>query len=119
MFNINNLEIQQTQDLAFQAERIENQEMPSRKLSCGTKVLHVNMVTGGRMFVSTPKNYDGPCSVVDISNSDNHEMLAVLPNEKEARLVAFVAITPDGGYSEVLVEATNDPVTYQSFADWV
>lgn len=119
MFNISNLEIQQTQDLAFQTERIERQKVPSRKLSCGAKVLHVNMVTGGRMFVSIPKDYDGPCSVLDISNSDDHKALAVLPDEKEARMVAFIAITPDGGYSEILVEATNEPVTYQSFVDWV
>ena len=119
MFNRSNLEIQQTQDLAFQSERVETQEVPNPKVTCGAKVDHINLVTGGTLFTSVPSDYDGACIVLDISVPSKQEPLAVLPSNKEARMLAFVAITPDGGFSEVLVEVTDNPVTHQSFMDWL
>jgi len=119
LFNTNTLEVQQTQNLAFQTEPIEIQEVPNPKVTCGAKVHHINSITGGTLFTSVPKDYDGPCAVLDISIPSKQETLAVLPSNKEARMLAFVALTPDGGYSEVLIEATDIPVTHQSFADWL
>ncbi len=119
MFNRDNHEILQTQDLALQSERIDIKEVSIPEVTCGAKVDHINSVTGGTLFTSVPSDYDGPCIVLDISVPSKQEPLAVLPSNKEARMLAFVAITPDGGCSEVLVEVTDNPVTHQSFVDWL
>lgn len=100
-------------------QSIARQDSPNQDVLCGAEVVHTNSVTGGTYYTSVPDDYQGPCNVLDISSPDNPKSLAVLPNDKEAQLLAFVAITPDGGYSEVLIEASDDPVTHLSFLDWL
>lgn len=85
----------------------------------GAQVVHVNMITGGILYNAVAENYDGPCSVSDISIPDNQELLAVLPNKKEAHDLAFIAIKPYFGLTKVLVEATNRPITHEAFGDWL
>ena len=102
----------------FRTSNSEIQERPIQEL-CGARVVHVNIATGGTFYTSVQDDYDGLCNVLDITSPDSPELIAVLPNNKEALLLAFVAISPDGGYSEVLIEASDDPVTHLSYVDWL
>ncbi len=119
MLNTINSEIQHNSHLTLQSNNIEEQEGSIPDVLCGAKLVHVNMATGGTFYTSVPDDHDGSCNVLDVSSPDCQESLAVLPNNKEALLLAFVAISPDGGYAKVLIEVSDNPVTHQSYGDWL
>ena len=119
MLNPDNSEIQPTLDLAFQSNFTEEEESPIPDVLCGARLVHINMATGGKYYTSVSEDHEGSCNVLDISSPDCLESLAVLPNNKEAGLLAFVALMPDSNYSKILVQATDSPVTHQSYIDWL
>lgn len=84
----------------------------------GTKVIAANAPAVGAdaAISSVPEDYQGACAVVEASSGIR--VIAVLPNKAEAFSVARYAITPDGGYGSVYVDASNEAVTHSSFEEW-
>jgi hypothetical protein len=74
------------------------------------------MEIGGEQAIArVDEDFDQPCSVI----SQNDDLIATLPNAREAYRVARFAIRPEGGFGSVTVEkATTDECTHQSFDDW-
>jgi len=64
------------------------------------------MQLGGHEATSNvPDRYQGACKLID--NSED-KVMTVLPNKDEAFSAASYAITPDGGYCSVVVEAARE-----------
>ncbi len=72
---------------------------------------------GAETAVSTlSKGYVGPCRIITV----NDELVAVMPNKKEAFKVAQYAMSPGGGFGSVIVEeGSEQEITHLSIEGWL
>lgn len=68
---------------------------------------------------NTDREYNGPCKVIDLSSAE-HKLVGVFPTKEEATRIAIYSITPDGGYSSVEIQTSNDlELTHCSLEEWI
>lgn len=82
-----------------------------------TLIAHPSELGGCSATSHVAVNHQGVCSVV---NKYTEEVLAILPNGREAEHVAGFLSTPDGGQvSTKVISSPNMTSTHQTFAEWL
>lgn len=75
-----------------------------------------DVIGGDYATTMLSKDHHGPVSMMIRGRNGHHEIEATFPNLQQATLAASYAISPDGGYSDVvLVDGSGQQVTH---ADW-
>ncbi|MFZ4701186.1 MAG: hypothetical protein ACOYMG_14145 [Candidatus Methylumidiphilus sp.] len=86
------------------------------------RVIHKGLdeIGGSCAYSEIPVGYEGKCAIFNGGCFPEKEM-AVFPSRQEAESAARYAITPDGGYSEVIAKVADksSQITHQSWIDWL
>tara|TARA_Y100000780_G_scaffold119536_1_gene107817 strand:+ start:1958 stop:2233 length:276 start_codon:yes stop_codon:yes gene_type:complete len=66
-----------------------------------------------------PEGHQGPVSMQVRGCKGDHEIEATFPTLHQATMAASYAISPDGGYSDVvLIDGTGQQVTHADWQEW-
>lgn len=70
-------------------------------------------------ITALPESHQGPVSMWVSDCKGGHEIEATFPNLQQATRAASYAISPNGGYSDVvLVDGNGEQVTHADWQDW-